>query len=121
MDCGPYMDNDHKAILFAFDGDRCVGQLRIVRDWTRFAYIENIAVKKEYRKAGIGRYLFEAGERWAKEKGLRGISLEAQDDNLAACRFYIRMGMQLGGVDAMKYTFNPNIDKALFWYKPFEA
>ncbi|WP_214749067.1 GNAT family N-acetyltransferase [Exiguobacterium sp. s189] len=115
-----YMERDNCVVYLAMDNDQCVGQIRLVKDWNQFAYIENIAVKMTYRKQGIGRMLLEKAERWAKEKELIGLSLEAQNDNLIACRFYRKEGFQLGGVDTMKQHANPQIDLTLYWYKIFE-
>ncbi|WP_214760940.1 GNAT family N-acetyltransferase [Exiguobacterium sp. s129] len=115
-----YMSQDNRIVYVAMDVDECVGQIRLVKDWNRFAYIENIAVKMTYRKQGIGKMLLETAERWAKEKELIGLSLEAQNDNLIACRFYRKEGFQLGGVDTMKQHANPQIDLTLYWYKIFE-
>ena len=114
-----YINSDQKIVYLAYNDKACVGQIRIVKDWNKYGYIENIAVCKAYRKSGIGEKLFKKAEEWAKTHNLLGLSLEAQDDNLAACRFYIKQGMTLGGVDTMKHHFNPHIEKALYWYKPF--
>jgi ribosomal protein S18 acetylase RimI-like enzyme len=54
---------------------------------------------------------------WTKENNLKGIMLETQDVNLNACKFYIRYGFKLGGVDTMLYSnFDTANQKALFWY-----
>lgn len=120
IDWQHYMERDNRIVYLAMDNDECVGQIRLVKDWNRFAYIENIAVRKTHRKLGIGRMLLVAAERWAKERDLTGLSLEAQNDNLIACRFYRKEGFQLGGVDTMKQHANPQIDLTLYWYKIFE-
>jgi GNAT superfamily N-acetyltransferase len=114
-----YIDNDDKAIYLAYHEEACVGQIRLIKDLYRYCYIENIAVCQAFRRSGVGGHLFAKAEEWAKEKRLVGISLEAQDDNLAACRFYTGQGMVLGGIDTMKHAFNPNIDITLYWYKKF--
>ena len=120
IDWRDYIERDNRVVYLAMDNDECVGQIRLVKDWNQFAYIENIAVKMTYRKQGIGRMLLEKAERWAKEKELIGLSLEAQNDNLIACRFYRKEGFQLGGVDTMKQYANLQIDLTLYWYKIFE-
>lgn len=115
-----YIDSSEKIVLLAFHEDACIGQIRLVKDWNRFAYIENIAVKKEFRKSGVGHLLLEAAETWAKEQSLIGLSLEAQNDNLIACRFYVKEGFVLGGVDTLKQFANTKIDLTLYWYKIFQ-
>ncbi|MCK2156043.1 MULTISPECIES: GNAT family N-acetyltransferase [Exiguobacterium] len=119
LDWSAYIDSSEKIVLLAFHEDTCIGQIRLVKDWNRFAYIENIAVKKDFRKSGVGHLLLEAAETWAKGQSLIGLSLEAQNDNLIACRFYVKEGFVLGGVDTLKQSANPNIDLTLYWYKIF--
>ncbi|GGA34909.1 GNAT family N-acetyltransferase [Paenibacillus physcomitrellae] len=117
LNCDDYIGKSDKIIFLAYDQDICVGQIRLVKDWNRMAYVENIAIRQSHRSRGIGKRLFEAGEKWSLEQGLRGIMLEAQDDNLNACRFYLKQGMKLGGADTMKQTFNPKIGTTLYFYK----
>lgn len=119
LDWDTYIDSSEKIVLLAFHEDACIGQIRLVKDWNRFAYIENIAVKKGFRKSGVGHLLLEAAETWAKEQSLIGLSLEAQNDNLIACRFYAKEGFVLGGVDTLKQSANLQIDITLYWYKIF--
>lgn len=120
LDWSSYIDSSEKIVLLAFHEDTCIGQIRLVKDWNRFAYIENIAVKKSFRKSGVGHLLLEAAETWAKEQSLIGLSLEAQNDNLIACRFYVKEGFVLGGVDTLKQFANMKIDLTLYWYKIFQ-
>lgn len=119
LDWSTYIDSSEKIVLLAFSEEACIGQIRLIKDWNRFAYIENIAVKKDFRKSGVGHLLLEAAETWAKEQSLIGLSLEAQNDNLIACRFYAKEGFVLGGVDTLKQSANLQIDITLYWYKIF--
>lgn len=120
IDWTQYIEHDNRIVFLAMDADECVGQIRLVKDWSRFAYIENIAIRQTYRKRGIGQMLIETAEQWAKEKRMISLSLEAQNDNLIACRFYERQGFQLGGVDSTKQYANPQIELTLYWYKIFK-
>lgn len=119
LDWSTYIDSSEKIVLLAFHENECIGQIRLVKDWNRLAYIENIAVRSSFRKNGVGHLLLEAAETWAKEQSLIGLSLEAQNDNLIACRFYAKEGFVLGGVDTLKQSANPEIDITLYWYKLF--
>ncbi|OWR31961.1 GNAT family N-acetyltransferase [Saccharibacillus sp. O23] len=121
LDWESYIGSSDKAIFLAFYGAECIGQIRLVRDWTHYAYIENIAVRGSHRGRGVAGRLMEQAEAWAKEQELIGLSLEAQDDNLAACRFYLKQGMKLGGVDTLKQAINPEIEATLYFYKIFAA
>ena len=120
LDWESYIDSDQKVIFLAFYGAECIGQIRLVQDWTSYAYIENIAVRGSHRGRGVSTLLMDQAESWAREQELIGLSLEAQDDNLAACRFYIKQGMKLGGADTLKQASNAEIDTTLYFYKIFE-
>ncbi|MDQ0169389.1 GNAT family N-acetyltransferase [Paenibacillus tundrae] len=119
LDWSQYINQDDKALFLAYMNNTCIGQIRVIKDWNRFCYIENIATKKDYRGSGVGKLLLNQAEAWAKERNLIGMSLEAQDDNLGACRFYVKQGFILGGVDTLKQTYTPNIETTLYWYKLF--
>ncbi|MBF0708630.1 GNAT family N-acetyltransferase [Alkalihalobacillus hwajinpoensis] len=120
LDWSQYINREDKTLLLAYMNNICIGQIRIIKEWNRFCYIENIATKKDYRNSGVGKLLLNKAEEWAKERKLIGMSLEAQDDNLGACRFYVKQGFILGGVDTLKQSYNPNIETTLYWYKLFK-
>lgn len=120
LDWSHYINQEDKALFLAYLNDTCIGQIRIIQDWNRFCYIENIATKKEYRGSGVGTLLLHQAEEWAKQRNLIGMSLETQDDNLGACRFYVKQGFILGGVDTLKQSYNPDIETTLYWYKVFK-
>ncbi|WP_394267096.1 GNAT family N-acetyltransferase, partial [Anaerotignum sp.] len=65
-----------------------------------FAYLHvlDLKVSAAFRGRGIGRALIEAGKAFARELGYRGLYLEAQDNNLEPCRFYLRCGFQETGI-----------------------
>ncbi|TCI30681.1 GNAT family N-acetyltransferase [Exiguobacterium sp. SL-10] len=119
LDWSEYINSEDKQVFLAFDETSCIGQIRVVKDWNRFAYIENISVRNSYRHSGIGHLLMDVTETWAKEQLLLRLSLEAQNDNVIACRFYAKERFVLGGVDTLKQIGNPNIDMTLYWYKIF--
>ncbi|WP_145333150.1 GNAT family N-acetyltransferase [Paenibacillus xylanexedens] len=120
LDWNEYINQEDKMLFLAYMNQVCIGQIRIIKDWNRFCYIENIATKKEYRGSGVGTLLLHKAEEWAKQRNLIGMSLEAQDDNLGACRFYVKQGFILGGADTLKQSYTPNIDTTLYWYKLFK-
>ena len=70
--------------------------------WTSFesADLCNIAVKKEFRKAGLGQKLLEA----AAAKGVERILLEVRQSNKAAIRLYEKNGFQTIGLRKSYYT-----------------
>lgn len=111
-----------KGAYLAYSGGECVGQLVLRADWNGYGFIEDICVAKEARRQGIGRMLIQTAADWARDKGLSGLALETQDNNLQACRFYQRMGFQIGGVNTMFYRNFPSPtcgETAIFWYLIF--
>ncbi|CAN7266226.1 GNAT family N-acetyltransferase [Rossellomorea sp. LjRoot5] len=120
LDWSQYINREDKALFLAYVNNTCIGQIRVMKEWNRFCYIENIATKKDYRGSGVGKLLLNKAEEWAKQRELIGMSLEAQDDNLGACRFYVKQGFILGGVDTLKQSYNPDIETTLYWYKLFK-
>ena len=68
LDWGQYINREDKALFLAYKNNNCIGQIRIMKDWNRFCYIENIATKKEFRGYGIGRLLLTKGGRVGKTK-----------------------------------------------------
>lgn len=98
-----YVNNPEKAAFLAMLGDACVGSIRAHERWNKHAHIEDIEVDAAYRGRGVGTLLMEAAVGWARERGLHGVSLETQDNNLVACRFYLKYGFRLGGADCLVY------------------
>lgn len=121
LDLEDYISSSDKTVFYAFEDDQVLGQIIIRKHWNGFCYIDDIGVRNLARKKGVGRKLLEAAEIWAKTREFKGFMLETQDVNLGACKFYIRTGFVLGGVDVMLYNNCKTKDeKALFWYKKFE-
>ena len=117
-----YVSNPDKTIFLAYVDNEPAGQIRIRKYWNGFAYVDDFAVDAPHRRQGIGRALIQRAIEWARDKGLAGIMLETQNNNLAACRFYESCGFELGGFDAYLYKgLNPTTDEiALYWYLMFE-
>lgn len=112
-----YVENPEKAAFLAMLGEECAGSIRVCRRWNGNALIEDLAVDRAFRRHGVGTMLMDAAVRWGKEKGFNGVSLETQDNNLAACRFYLQYGFELGGIDAKVYA-RPSYrgETALYFY-----
>lgn len=100
-DCLEYIDNTDKIIYLYYQDDKCVGKVKLRKNWNRYAYIEDIAVCKDFRGQGIGSALINISIEWAKHKNLHGLMLETQDNNLIACKFYHNCGFKIGSVDTM--------------------
>lgn len=120
-DYNAYIDNPDKTIFFAYADGELAGQIRALKWWNGYAYIEDLLVQAKYRRQGIGRALIERAVDWAKAGGFPGIMLETQNNNVAACKLYESCGFVLGGFDVYLYRgLNPASDEiALYWYLIF--
>ena len=58
----------------------------------RVAAVENLAVREDLRRAGIGRALMRRAQRWAEELGAAEIELNVYEFNQAAIDFYHSLG-----------------------------
>jgi streptothricin acetyltransferase len=78
-------------------------------------------VGANFRRQGIGRRLIEQAIDWAKARGLPGLMLETQNNNVAGCHLYEACGFHLGGFDQDLYrAIDPNTTEiALYWYLTF--
>ena len=115
-----FIDNPQKVIFFADVDGKPAGQIKLVPWWNKFAYVEELAVDTEFRGKGVGRALMNRAIEWAKGQNFPGLTLETQDNNVPACRFYEICGFVLSGFDlyAYKYLDNPS-EIALYWYLIF--
>ena len=118
LDPSSFIAQNDRCIIFAYISGQCVGQVRFARNWNRYVHIADLAVKQEFRRQNVGRILILATIQWAVAHHHVGISLESQDVNLAACRFYRKLGFTLGGFDEHFYQQIPEVhgQGALYWY-----
>jgi len=105
------------AIFAAFEGDQRLGGAIVAREVPGYrepadtAILLDIRVRPDARGKGIGQALFQAALAWAKPHPL---VVETQNTNVAACRFYQKMGFTLREADPTGY--GPDIDEAkLIW------
>ena len=83
------------VFLGAYDGEKCVGLAVLRRGFLKYMYLYDLKVNKEYRRCGVGRKLIAEANNAALADGYRGIYTVGQDNNLAACLFYIKNGHNL--------------------------
>ena len=114
-----YINNPDQTVFFAYSGAECVGQMILKRDWNKYAFIEDICVVKSERGQGIDTSFIQKAIEWAKNRNLKGLALETQDNNLLACRFYAKCGFVIGAVNTMLYQNFHNDEFAVFWYLLF--
>lgn len=116
-----YLNNPEKVVFFAFVDGELAGQIRVLKWWNAYAYIDDLAVQPRFRGHGVGQTLLGRAVEWARTKGFPGVMLETQNINVNACRLYARFGFTLGGFDRYLYRGeNPDTDEvALYWYLRF--
>lgn len=115
-----YIDSSDRVAYFAYDGENCVGKILIAKTWNNYAHIEDISIAEVNRGQGIGTMLLAQAEKWAIANNLNALSLECQDNNVLASRFYQKNGFVIGGVNTELYAMlgEPYVNEtAVFWYK----
>ena len=84
--------------------------------WNNTLFVWNLMVDLDYRQNGIGRRLWHRARDFAKQAGVRAIMIETQNTNVAACRFYERMGCRLVGLNEALYDNDGEMPEiALYW------
>jgi len=90
-------DPERRAVLVAERGGAVIGmataQLVIsTAEGAPSAVVEDVVIEAAERGRGAGRALLEAIEAWARSRGATRMQLLADRENVAALRFYERMG-----------------------------
>lgn len=121
VDYTTFLSNPDKVVFFAYVDEELAGQIRVMKYWNGYAYIDDVAVDKKFRRQGVGRALIERAIKWAKEHKFPGLMLETQNNNVAACTLYEHCGFELRGFDTHLYKgIDPNTEEiALYWYLIF--
>lgn len=116
--CFPDENYDYEAMkdscvfIGAYDGDRCVG-LAIMREaMLKYMYLYDLKISREYRRQGIAGALIERAKEISREHGYRGIYTQGQDNNVAACKFYLHAGFVIGGFDSNVYKWTTQEGKS---------
>ena len=87
----------------AYDGERCVGLAILQQAFLRYMYLYDLKVDPDFRGKDVGRLLIEKAKEVAVQQGYKGLYTQGQDNNLGACRFYLKMGFEIGGLDTRVY------------------
>jgi GNAT superfamily N-acetyltransferase len=80
------------------------------------ALLWDLRVRPAARGTGVGSVLFRAVEDWARQRGCRTLTVETQNINISACRFYARIGCRLGAINRFAYPELPD-ETQLVWVK----
>lgn len=100
------------AAFGAYEDGKCVG-IAIFEDyWLKYMYLSDLKVSENARGKGAGKALIQAGLEEAKKLGYKGLYTIAQDNNLNACLFYLRVGFAVGGFDNRVYGGTSQAGKA---------
>lgn len=111
-----YIDNERQTVFLAVCDELCVGLIRMSTGVFGDGYIEDFMVDSSYRHLGVGKKLMDSAVGWCKERQHNEIRLETQDNNLQACRFYIKYGFSLCGMDTQKYAFTKYRDEIALYF-----
>lgn len=65
-----------------------------IAGYERRGYLSNLYVKKESRRKGVGRKLFEKAIDWLKSKGAKAITLEIHNENKDKVDFFHKFGFK---------------------------
>lgn len=107
--CFPEEDYDfaemsqNSVFVGAYDGGKCVGLAILQQAFMRYMYLYDLKVDPDCRGRGVGRLLIEKCKEVAAQEGYKGIYTQGQDNNLGACRFYLKTGFEIGGLDTRVY------------------
>ena len=103
--------------LGAYEGEKCVGLAVFRNDFWKYLYVYDLKVNAAHRGNGIGKALIAAGLAEAKKRNYLGLYLQAQDNNLNACLFYLKTGFTIGGFNNRVYDGTSQEGKSdIFFY-----
>ena len=77
-------------------------------------HITNVAVGKNYRKKGIGKFLVSSMIAACEEKGVTSFTLEVRKSNYEAISLYEKMGFSISGVRSNYYK-DTHEDALIMW------
>ncbi|SFG83827.1 streptothricin acetyltransferase [Duganella sp. CF458] len=102
----------------AFVNGALAGKIDLTTAWNDLGSIEQIVVARGLRQHGIATGLIDFAKSWAVGKQLKGLRLETQTNNVAACKLYLRNGFEIGGFDRFVYRTQEEVanETALYWY-----
>ena len=82
------------------------------------AVLWDLRVRPEFRGKGVGTALYERAAQLAKENGCTQMSVETQNVNVPACKFYRKRGCTLGEISRFQYAMHDfqQDEVMLVWY-----
>lgn len=107
-----YELSKNSVLIGAYEQGRCIGLAILQQAMFKYMYLYDLKVNQAYRGCGVAKKLIEAARKAAVANGYRGIYTQGQDNNLAACLFYIKNGFRIGGFDTDMYKGTKQEGKA---------
>jgi len=94
-------DNNHRigGALIAYNTDG----VHMLEGKDDLAVLWDIRIDKAYRSKGIGTKIFQKSVEWARKKKCTRLKIETQNNNVNACKFYVKQGAKLSGVNRCAY------------------
>lgn len=113
------MSGDCIFIGAYLDGN-CAALAIMQEHWSKYMYLYDLKVNSQCRGKGIASRLMEKAAEIAESRGYRGIYTIGQDNNLSACKFYLKSGFKIGGFDNHVYNGTSQQGKAdIIFYLDF--
>jgi ribosomal protein S18 acetylase RimI-like enzyme len=118
-------DMSQWMMFSAFDDDRRVGGaivairtpgVDMLEGRSDLAVLWDIRVDPDHRSRGLGESLFHEVIKWSRAQGCGELKIETQQVNVAACKFYTKMGCELRVVNKGHYPGQPD-ENQLLWYR----
>ena len=104
------------VFIGAYDDGKCIGLAVMQRPFFKYMYLYDLKVSRVYRGRGVAQKLIEAAKAAAVQHGYLGIYTIGQDNNLAACLFYLKCGFRIGGLDTEVYKGTKQEGKADIYF-----
>ncbi len=109
---------NNSTFIGAYDGNACIGLAILQEGLFKYMYLYDLKVNAAYRGQGIATMLIDRAMQLARDKAYIGIYTQGQDNNLAACLFYLKSGFLIGGFDSKVYDGTEQEGKSdIIFYK----
>lgn len=102
--------------LGAYENGSCIGLAIFQNDPGKYMYLYDLKVNKEFRRKGIAEELISSGLKLVRSLGYVGIYTIGQDNNLAACKFYLKQNFVIGGLNTDDYKHTKQEGKSNIYF-----
>ncbi len=98
-----------RLVIAEVDGG-VAGCLMLGENWNKTAELTLILVDASHRRQGIGERFVQEAEGYARDRGLRALQWETQNDNRDAIEFALAQGFRIAGFHDALYR-NDDLDQ----------